>query len=254
VACHRISKSALERCPHLLLLCVVVAGLLLSGSCLGIGALPYQIAGVDSKDKAEELSFDISPQPLLSALRQYSEVTGQAVLFDDAMTVGVRSGGVHGDFNKVDALLKLLMGTGLTASYSSDQAFTLKVADPGVHASTNSPFGQPDDAGDGSEGAIGHYAARIQKPIELALCRFPETQLGSYRLALQLWITPDGRVKKTRILSDSTAARKTLVLRALDQLALDAPPSTMPQPLTVLLTPQSAASGFDCPSTDRVAQ
>jgi hypothetical protein len=252
VARHRVNKSAAKQFQHRLMLCIV--GLMLSETCLAYQALPYQVPGVDKKNQIEKVSFNIPPQPLLSALRQYSEVTGQAVLFDDAMTAGVRSKGVLGDFNKVDALLKILIGTGLTASYSSDQAFTLKVVDPAAHASPNSTLGQLDVVAEGSESSISHYAARIQKPIELALCRSPQTRPGNYRLALQLWIAADGRVKKTRILSESTQARNAQVVRALEQLTLDAPPSTMPEPLTVLLMPRSATSGLGCATTDHAAQ
>jgi hypothetical protein len=210
-----------------------------------------QQASVPADDEAEgvrgdSMAFDIPPQPLLSALRAYSEVTGQAVLVDDTLAVGRTSPGVRGNYDRTDALRRLLAGTGLVAIYSSDQAFTLKLAAPD-RAVGNGMHERAEGLGArGNEIVIEQYAAKIQGPIEAALCQFDDTRPGDYRLALQMWIDDAGRVQRTRLLTPMTQSRrKADVLRALAALTLDPPPSGMPQPITLLLLPGRDAACAD---------
>lgn len=187
------------------------------------------------------IAFDIPPQPLLEALRTYSEVTGQAVLVDDTLAQGRRSPGVHGDYDKTEALRKLLAGTGLVAVFSSDQAFTLKLAEPDT-AVDRTAREKPESLGvEENQAVIEHYAGNIQKPIEAALCQSDETRPGTYRLALQIWIAASGRVDKTRLLTPVDSGRDYAVRRALNGLALQPPPAGMPQPITLLLLPGHAS-------------
>ncbi|RDS81717.1 TonB-dependent outer membrane receptor [Dyella monticola] len=193
------------------------------------------------------IAFDIPPQSLLTALRSYSEITGQAVLVDNGLAAGRRSAGAHGHYSKTEALQQLLAGTGLVASYSSDQAFTLKLAEPGqTVVGTEQERTQVLGTGD-IEAVIERYAGKIQNPIEAALCQSDETRPGTYRLALQVWITASGRVERTALLgvmnNPSLAAR---VQRTLDALRLDPPPPGLPQPLTLLLLPGRATEMSAC--------
>jgi hypothetical protein len=213
---------------------------------------PYQAtsptdaqAGSSSTD--DTTAFDMPPQPLLAALRTYSEITGQAVLVDNTLAAGRSSPGVHGNYDKTEALRQLLAGTGLVASYSSDQAFTLKLAEPGKAADKAEPE-RPESLGVGGiETVIEHYAGKIQKPIEAALCQFDETRPGTYRLALQLWIGASGRVERTKLLSPMGNPRRDGQVRhALDELVLDPPPPGMPQPITLLLLPRQKAEVSTC--------
>lgn len=192
------------------------------------------------------LTFDIEPQSLRTALRAYSEVTGQAVLVDDTLTAARRSPGVQGDFGKVDALQRLLAGTGLVASYSTDEAFTLKLAARAESSESDSGESSQSSAGGGLEVVTQKYAGNIQRSIESALCRFDQTRPGTYRLALQVWIAPSGEIEQTRVLSDDEDARAAAVSRALSRLMLDPPPSDMPQPLTLLLLPRHPADAARC--------
>lgn len=194
----------------------------------------------------DTIAFDISPQPLLAALRTYSEITGQAVLVDNTLAAGKNSPGVHGNYDKTEALRQLLAGTGLVASYSSDQAFTLKLAEPGKAADKAAPERSESLGVEGIETVIERYAGKIQKPIEAALCQFDETRPGTYRLALQLWIGESGRVERTKLLSPSNPRRDEQVHRALDELVLDPPPPGMPQPITLLLLPGHKAEMSAC--------
>jgi hypothetical protein len=192
------------------------------------------------------VAFDIPAQPLLAALRSYSELTGQAVLVDNALAAGRHSPGIHGHYGKTEALQKLLAGTGLVASYSSDQAFTLKLAEPGAIVD-RTVREKPDSLGvEESEAVIEHYAGNIQKPIEAALCQGDATRPGTYRLAMQIWIAASGHVEKTRLLTPIEGSRADEVRRVLNGLALDPPPPGMPQPITLLLLPERAGKVSAC--------
>lgn len=205
-----------------------------------------QATPVVSHTTDEKLTFDIAPQPLMTALRAYSEVTGQAVLVDDTLTAGRQSPGVQGRFDKVEALQLLLTGTGLVASYSTDQSFTLKLAVRTESTEISSSETFENSVGGGIEAVTESYAGKIQRPIEMALCQSDQTRLGTYRLALQLWIAPSGKIDQTRVLSANDDARANAVRKMLKQVVLDPPPSTMPQPLTLLLLPRNTANTPDC--------
>ncbi|GFZ88090.1 STN domain-containing protein [Dyella caseinilytica] len=184
------------------------------------------------------IAFDIPPQPLLTALRAYSELTGQAVLVDNVLATGRQSPGVRGEFDRIEALTRLLAGTGLVASYSSDEAFTLKLAESGetgVIAAQEKPEAM--QVG-GIDAVTERYAGKIQHPIETALCQSDRTRPGTYRLAMQIWVAPSGKVERTQLLTSMrNTQRENEVRNALDSLTLDPPPVDMPQPITLLLLP-----------------
>jgi hypothetical protein len=192
------------------------------------------------------MAFDIPPQPLLTALQTYSEITGQAVLVDDVLAQGRRTPGVHGSFDKTQALQKLLAGTGLVASYSSDQAFTLKLAEPGATADRTVREKVQSLGVEESEAVIEQYAGKIQQPIEAALCQSDDAQPGTYRLAMQIWIAASGHIEKTRLLTSIDSQRAYAVHHALNSLVLMPPPAGMPQPLTLLLLPRHAGAASAC--------
>ena len=200
----------------------------------------------------DTIAFDIPAQALLTALRSYSELTGQAVLVDNTLAAGRHTSGIHGNYDKIEALQKLLAGTGLVASYSSDQAFTLKLAEPGATVD-RTVRETPESLGvEENQAVIEHYAGKIQQPIEAALCQSAQTRPGTYRLALQIWIAPSGRIEKTRWLSPISSQRGYEMRHALNGLALEPPPAGMPQPITLLLLPGRAADVSACAAAPSV--
>lgn len=232
---------------------------LILGSTLWLMSLPAPAALVYQADSfADEqagqagtdgvIAFDIPPQSLLTALRAYSERTGQAVLVDNTLADGRQSPGVSGSFDKVEALNRLLAGTGLVASYSTDQAFTLKLAESGEAGGTVVRERSEATAGGGIEAVTERYAGKIQRPIEMALCQSDRTRPGTYRLALQIWIAPSGKVAQTRLLTSMEQSRNDQVREALNKLMLDPPPADMPQPITLLLLPGRRVSASACAS------
>lgn len=230
--------------------CLAACLTLSAWSLAASGFVPYQTASPmgEHADNAEadEVTFDIPPQPLLTALRMYSETTGQAVLVDNTLTAERQSRGVRGNFDKIEALRRLLAGTGLVASYSSEQAFTLKLAESGELGGASARAGSEATVGGGIEAVTERYAGKIQRPIEVALCESANTRPGTYRLAMQIWIAPSGQVKQTRLLTPGSVQRDAEVRDALNKLVLDPPPTEMPQPITLLLLPGREVRASAC--------
>lgn len=245
LACHTLTRSTPKGTTLIQLAWIAVCL-----AALVMGGMPLTTLAQDAADMHRRpdgtLAFDIRPQSLGTALRAYGEVTGQAVLVDDSLTAGRLSPGVQGDFDRVEALQRLLAGTGLVASYSTDQAFTLKLAERVGSTDIKADESSPSSVGGGLEVVTQSYAGSIQRSIESALCRFDETKPGTYRLALQLWIAPSGKIEQTRVLSVDDPARAAAVSDALDRMMLDPPPIAMPQPLTLLLLPRKAAATARC--------
>jgi hypothetical protein len=214
---------------------------------------PYQAASsmdaqADKAEANEAMAFDIPPQPLLTALRAYSETTGQAVLVDNTLAAGRQSPGVRGNFDQLEALRRLLAGTGLVASYSSDQAFTLKLASSSEPVATAGRERSEVTVSEGIEAVTERYAGKIQRLIEVALCQSESTRPGSYRLAMQIWIASSGKVERSRLLTPMNDDRGNKVRAALNTLLLDPPPAGMPQPVTLLLLPGREVPSSACAS------
>lgn len=72
------------------------------------------------------LSFELSAQPLLGALRAFGRQTQLQVLFDDALVEGRQAAAVSGSLSPRDALTRLLSGTGLVAVSTQPGTYTLR--------------------------------------------------------------------------------------------------------------------------------
>jgi iron complex outermembrane recepter protein len=117
--------------------------------------------GVAAGASAQEpLSFNIPPQPLSSALLQYSEVTNLELLVDARLTSGRESPGVSGSYSPEQALNALLAGTGLTYRFTSGGAVTLIEA-PAM------PAGPRTTPAEGSSASPSHADGTTEKPIKV---------------------------------------------------------------------------------------
>lgn len=105
-----------------------------------------------SQAQSQEYTFNISAQPMSSALAQLTEQTGLQVLYSPDSVKGLRSQGVHGRMNVSDAVQQLFRGVPLRYSLdgntltllaqNDDNALTL---DPSMVSSTltsDSPYGE----------------------------------------------------------------------------------------------------------------
>ena len=196
-------------------------------------------AGSDLSENATTLiEFDIPAQSLADALNLYSESAGVAILVDRELTNARRSASLKGRFSVREALGLLLSGTGLMAIYSHEDAFTLRRAE--VSNSTDD-IAQPIKRSQGG----GSYASVVQLALEKALCSSEVTRPGNYRIVFQLWIGVHGEVQHSRLLSSSGDVRRDDhlidVLRVLR--VPQAPPTSLSQPLTILILPEAEDSG-----------
>ena len=75
--------------------------------------------------QAQVYRFEVPAQSLDAALAAYSAVTRMQVLVSAELTQGLQSPGLSGSYSQADALARLLVGTGLSASYIDADSVTL---------------------------------------------------------------------------------------------------------------------------------
>lgn len=206
--------------------------------CLLIWLLPARAEG-------EQLqawnTYDISAQELSGALEAFSRSSGMAVLVDRQLTRGRRSIGVQGRLTATQALNTLLVGTGLMARYARADAFTLQVAQV-------APVPLPPGAAASGSQVGSSYALAIQSAIERRLCASPLTRPGDYRALLQVWIGRDGAVQHSRLVTSSgDTQRDAALVDSVQHLRIErSPPSSLRQPVTLLLVPDSSGKRMEC--------
>ncbi|MEE1926134.1 TonB-dependent siderophore receptor [Pseudomonas sp. 148P] len=112
--------------------------------CLGSGQVlaASDTAGVASEQGTRQ-RFDIPAQSLAGAVNQFSRQTGWEVGYTADLARDVRSPGVRGDLTPVEAIVQLLVGTGLGFDFSGRNAILLNrlPADGSVQLSATSVTG-----------------------------------------------------------------------------------------------------------------
>ncbi|VVM63414.1 hypothetical protein PS662_01420 [Pseudomonas fluorescens] len=193
----------------------------------------------DPVDARAPADLDIPAQELGSALEWFSRSTGMAVLVDHQLTRGRRSIAVKGRLSATDALTRMLSGSGLMARYARADAFTLQVAEVSSIAGP---------ASSSASLAGSSYATSVQAAIERSLCRSPLIRPGSFRALLQLWIGRDGVVQHSRLVSSTgDFKRDAALVESLRNLDIERPtPSSLSQPVTLLLLPESSGKRMEC--------
>ena len=101
--------------------------------CIALGliavlALPVVAVAADLQSPAtpDQKRFDIPAGPLEGALNRFGREAGILLSFPSAITVGLRSNGLSGNFAVQDGLARLLEGTGLTYRYTAANSITLE--------------------------------------------------------------------------------------------------------------------------------
>jgi hypothetical protein len=177
-------------------------------------------------------TFDIPAQPLDMALELFSTVSGRSALFSSALVAGRTASPVSGQYTALEALRRLLEGTGLaveTASTSGVSTFVL------VPAAPSAP-GEVDAAAQ-----FAGYDALVQTEVWRAICANTRTSATRYRALLRFRVAADGRVVDVRVLSETseTPMARALV-DTLSQVRVSQPPLPgMPQPFAMLILPAS---------------
>lgn len=193
-------------------------------------------AGLAAGSKAN-VTFDISAQPLQSALDIYGAAAGLEVLYDSRLAIGRRTRGLKGLFAPMTGLNTLLQGTGLTAVYVGTNAFAvIPVPAPRNNAAEPRSYRQ--------------YFGLVQSSIASTFCDQAEIRPGAYRIALRFWISPEGQIYHPELLSSSgDSLRDQAVSGTLAQVIVDLPPPRgMPQPITMVIAPRSPDKTGDCTS------
>lgn len=211
-------------------------------ACLFAFAMWLMLARAHAGSGDVPIVFDIPAQELTGALQAFSRDSGRAVLVDRQLTLGRRSLGVKGRFSAAQGLNLMLTGTGLMARYSRADAVTLQVAQVGE---VSLPKGF---ASSGANPASNSYAAAIQSAIERRLCGSTLTRPGTFRALLQLWIGRDGAVQHSRLVTSSgDVERDAALVESVQHLKIErAPPSSVRQPVTLLLVPDLPGKRMDC--------
>jgi hypothetical protein len=189
-------------------------------------ALVLILSAAHADASTEARRFDIPPQPLAGALVAFADRTGMTALVDAQLAGGKRSTAVKGLLTPQDALRLLLAGTGLSFRRAGDTAFS-------VGPNTAAP---PIEVPTGSRGDYQIYFAQMQNAIEHILCSNADIRPGLYRTVVQVWIGSAGAVDAIHAVSSSgDETRDARVADTIARIRLAPPPSSLPQPVTVIL-------------------
>jgi hypothetical protein len=179
----------------------------------------------------ETVALDIPAQSLESALYAFGAATGTEIFADGSAVTGRRSNDVKGVLTVAQALRVLLTDTGL-------EAHTI-----GAHAITLSLIPQ-----ERSKTALYRsFSAYLQNAALRQLCREEDIDLGTYRIAMQLWFNDLGGVRRVELLSstgDQTRDRRIQSL--LQGISVGKPPPGLPQPVAMVILPRSFQDSGDC--------
>lgn len=88
------------------------------------GAAPALLAA-EAPAASSARSYDIAPGPLGRTLSAFASDNGVSLAFDPALTEGRRSAALRGRYAPVEALHRLLLGSGLELQQRSDGSYTL---------------------------------------------------------------------------------------------------------------------------------
>ncbi|WP_460952805.1 secretin and TonB N-terminal domain-containing protein [Pseudomonas marginalis] len=200
------------------------------------------LGGRAAQAEAPLLSLNLAAQDLEHALQAYSRATGMAVLVDRELTRGRRSIAVRGRFTAQEALAMLLTGSGLMARYARSDAFTLQLPDVSPPPPTQGTAARHIARINTS------YATALQHAIEASLCRSPLTRPGGFRALVQVWVNPDGMIAHSRLVSSTgDEQRDEALVRSLATTRVERPaPSSLRQPVTLLLMPDTTGTRMEC--------
>jgi hypothetical protein len=149
---------------------------------------------------------------------------------DETIIAGAVSSPVMGFLSADEALAIMLAGTGFRASYNENGAFMIE-----PHNAQHLRIGAPDRPKASLGASEKLYVASVQEALSQVLC----AQLPSERIAFQLWIMPDGRVRAVHMLANAGKREHYAALLAALRSARAQPPEPgLRQPITLVLAPQ----------------
>jgi hypothetical protein len=229
-------------------------------ACLGLWTAPATSnaqagsTGPGNGAPAGAIHFDLPAQPLAQVLQAFARMTELVVIVPSPLLDGRTSAALIGDYPPREALQRVLVGTGLEASFTGvDEALIVpqpeaQPSPPAASATTAVPIID----GVAANSQYRSYAAMVQARLTEALCESPRTRPGNYRLVAQLRIDDEGTVVASDVVvSTGVSARDAAIERVMRSLALDsAPPAGLPEPVTILLRPLADGVHLLCPQPD----
>jgi hypothetical protein len=210
---------------------------LLLGACLTASIKVF--ASDDISRPILKLGFAIPVQPLASALDSYGSITGLEIVYNSTLAANRHSSDVHGVYTPEAALSLLLKGSGLIARPIGVGTVTI------VPVAISKPVQAP------SPGASPYrsYLAAIQHGFENSFCHSENLNLGNYRTIVRFNIGADGKILHPQLIgSTGSGLRDEAIAQTLANLTFDKPPPDLPQPVMMLILPQSSGYVLNCSS------
>ena len=91
-----------------------------------LAAVVSSVLAASAVAQTRSYRFDIENEPLSRALRSYSQIAEQEIIFTEDVVAGAEAATLKGDFTPEQALEKLLEGTGLVAERSPSGAIMIR--------------------------------------------------------------------------------------------------------------------------------
>ncbi|WP_210302442.1 TonB family protein [Rhodoblastus sphagnicola] len=211
------------------------------------GAAAAEQAG--GRDKAGAVAFNIVPQPLEEGLDAFSSTSNVQVLYETSLTSGRRSANLQGVFKPEAALKAMLAGTGLTAWRTTQDSFSLVPHQEVASLGGDVPGRSPPEIE-----RFGHFLGVVQAGLLDMLCRTEQTRPGQYKVALRFTVGSSGEVLSSSLMnSTGNRERDAQIVAVVERLTVsEAPPSQLPQPITMVIAPRPPDLTGDCASVDRM--
>lgn len=181
--------------------------------------------------KPAGIHFDVPAQALEDALYTFGATAGIEVFVDGSLVQGRHSAQIKGAYSPQEALQLLLAGTGLEAHVVGERAMTLSLPHRGPSNSLT----------------YRGYSAALQSAVLRQLCGESVVRPGTYRVAMQLWLSDAGSIRRVELLSSTgDASRDRRIRMLLHGISIEKPPLALPQPITMVILPRSQEESGDC--------
>lgn len=218
--------------------CLGVFAVIISG-WVGLGSGAIRPAAGAETGTARRIAYDLPVQSLDSALDAFGAASTLQVFYETSLTKQRNSAEVKGMFAPEEALQLLLRGSGLAARVIAPN--TVSIAPEPVDGAS------PDNAAARQlkREAVRHFGA-MQADLLQALCGNAATRPGNYRIAIQYWLNPSGRIARLRLIGSSGNADRDSAIVATLETAAMRPPGNMPQPVTMTIEPSAPDQPDGC--------
>ncbi len=223
---------------------VTAAILLAPAAVAGEGASIRNSPAAPAQDQAH-LLFEIPAQPLQTALEAYAKRFDVQVFYKAELVQGLRSAPVSGVYSEDDALLHLLDGTGLKATFVSPQDISITAINTD-RAETRQASLEPSsatlslaplriEASPYDVMLYDSYAHLVQARIRNVLGAEPTESLAGRGIWIMVWVDPKGFIRQAVVIASSGDGRADArILEVVNGLSvLEQPPVGLPQPLHV---------------------